>query len=360
MRVLVVTIVHRPDDARILQRQIAMLVAEGHEVTYAAPFSAYGVARPEGIDTIDLPRAVDRQRWTAIRIARRMLRLRAASYDVVLLHDPELLIAARGLVHPAVVWDVHEDTAAALAMKSWIPGFLKAPAAAVIRRVEHSAERRYGLLLAEDAYASRFSGSHAVVPNTTPVAPKVATSMPGRAVYVGHLTEQRGALDLIEVGRRVHAEVAVDVVGHAHPSIEGPLRDAHAAGWIRWHGFLPNVEALAVIDGATAGLSLLRDQANYRVSLPTKVIEYMAHGVPVVTTPLPLAATLVHEARCGVVVPFDDPAAAADAVLALHRDDAGRASMAARGHAAALRDWNWDVDGRDFVAELERLASVSD
>ena len=41
----------------------------------------------------------------------------------------------------------------------------------------------------------------------------------------------------------------------------------------------------------------------------------MARGLPVITTPLPLAVDLVQSADCGFVVPFNGPQAAADAVL---------------------------------------------
>ena len=51
---------------------------------------------------------------------------------------------------------------------------------------------------------------------------------------------------------------------------------------------------MATIDGALAGLSLLRDLPNYRGSMPTKVVEYLAHGVPAITTPLPLAREIVQ------------------------------------------------------------------
>ena len=37
VHVLVMTVVHHPEDARILHRQIRALVDAGHEVTYAAP-----------------------------------------------------------------------------------------------------------------------------------------------------------------------------------------------------------------------------------------------------------------------------------------------------------------------------------
>lgn len=57
-RALVVTVVHHPEDARIRHRQIASLLAAGWEVTYAAPFLAYGLlTSPQpGLTLVDLPR----------------------------------------------------------------------------------------------------------------------------------------------------------------------------------------------------------------------------------------------------------------------------------------------------------------
>jgi glycosyltransferase involved in cell wall biosynthesis len=92
--------------------------------------------------------------------------------------------------------------------------------------------------------------------------------------------------------------------------------------------------------------------------MPTKVVEYMARGVPVVTTPLPPAADLVHRYECGFVVPFGDPRAAADAVLQLAGDASLRAKMGSRGHEAALSSLGWAADAQAFVAQLEAWAQT--
>ena len=42
MRVLVVTVVHDPEDARIRHREREALIAAGVQVTYAAPVTGYG------------------------------------------------------------------------------------------------------------------------------------------------------------------------------------------------------------------------------------------------------------------------------------------------------------------------------
>ncbi|RJK95498.1 glycosyltransferase [Vallicoccus soli] len=361
MRVLVVTVVHDPEDARIRHRQLRSLLAAGHEVTYAAPFAAYGRAVPQGVRGVDLPRAMGRRRDRALLAARRVLAQEGPGHDVVLLHDPELLAAAAAaapaLRGRAVVWDVHEDTAAALGMKPWLPGPLRRALPGAVRAAERLAERAVHLTLAEDAYAARFRRPHPVVPNSVLVA-EAEPPPPGRdrVVYLGRLTGPRGALELVELGRRLRGDVVVELVGPADADVRGAVEAAHAAGDVRWHGFVPNEEALRLLPGALAGLSLLHDEPNYAHSRPTKLMEYMASGVPVVTTPNPVSVELVERYRCGLVVPFDDPAGAEAAVRRLRDDDALRLACARAGREGALADLDWRRDGRRFAAQLEAWA----
>jgi glycosyltransferase involved in cell wall biosynthesis len=116
---------------------------------------------------------------------------------------------------------------------------------------------------------------------------------------------------------------------------------------------------MLITDGALAGLSLLRDDPNFRHSMPTKVAEYMARGVPVVTTPLPLAVNLVERNECGFVVPFEDAQAASQAVLTLKADPTLRDAMGVRGHQDAAEFLRWPEDARLFVAQLEQWAKMS-
>ena len=197
-----------------------------------------------------------------------------------------------------------------------------------------------------------------MVPNSTVVPETVEPPGRDRVVYVGALTRARGALEMIEVGRLlVGSGVAVHLVGGADGEVAEALRTAHALGEVVWHGFVRNDEAMKQLSGALAGLSLLHDEANYRHSRPTKVIEYMAHGVPVITTPTPPARALVEAAGAGVVVPYADPAAVAAAVRRLAADPESAEVMGRFGHEAARRDHDWARDGEAFVRQLEEWAA---
>ncbi|MCU1429898.1 MAG: hypothetical protein JWL83_3898 [Actinomycetia bacterium] len=364
MHVLVVTVVHQPLDARIWHRQIRALLDAGHHVTYVAPWSGYGVTVPvatagiERLDTVDVPRAAGRRRLRALLAARRQVARYRDRADVVVLHDPELVAATVFLRRPPTVWDVHEDTAATLIDKPWLPALLRRPLGLLVQGAERLAERRMHLLFAEPGYRAHFAHDHPVVPNE-PVVPKTAIpSGDDRVVYLGRVSRGRGADALLALPGLLPAGVRLVVLGPADPDVADRFADAARAGVLEWNGFVPNDVAHTRIDGALAGLSLLRDLPNYRHSRPTKVVEYMARGVPVITTPTPVAQEIVERYDTGVVVPFDDVEAVASAVTRLRQDPAGRAAFAARGHAAALAHYDWRRSANGFVSALEAVVNV--
>ncbi|WP_053207177.1 glycosyltransferase [Jiangella muralis] len=359
MRVLVLTVVHDPEDARIRHRQIVALREAGHEVTLAAPFSDTGRPIPSDLSVIDIPRSHGRHRLTAMRTARRLLKRRGREFDIVLMHDPELVLASIGLNIPGLVWDVHEDTAAALRMKAWLPRAGRPAGAALIRAIERHAERRMPLLLAEESYAGRFRKQHTVVRNSVAIPDDVSAPVDDRVIYLGRLTAARGGLDLVELGRRLAPELQVHLVGPADADCQAAIEAAQAEGAVTWHGFVPNDEALTILPGALAGLSLLHEQPNYAHSRPTKIVEYMAHGLPVISTPNPASAELIMRHRCGTIVPFGDVDAAEAAVRALRADPAERARMAEAGRAAVIAHYSWDADADLFVHSLEKLAHAT-
>ena len=360
MRIAVITVVHDPRDARIFRRQIGALVAANHHVTYAAPFSAHHTVAPSNVTGVDLPRASGRDRIKALRAAREFARKAAPNHDALIIHDPELLIAVAGISGPAIIWDVHEDTASAIRMKSWIAVPLKGIAASLITKAEARAERSVHLMLAEEGYLPRFKNVHPVVPNTTPVDDDVSPPGDTRVIYVGSITRERGIVDIVSTARLLKPDgIETHVVGSADAFSRALLEQARADGVVTWHGFIPNESAMSLLNGALCGLSLLHDQPNYRHSRPSKVLEYMAHGIPVVSTPLPAAADLIESAGAGIVVPFEDPPSAAAAVRYLCENSEDRERMGMAGHEWALINANWTADGERFVKLIESWAAAN-
>jgi glycosyltransferase involved in cell wall biosynthesis len=368
---LVITVVHNPQDARIRQRQINALLAAGWKVTYVAPFRGFGLEVPPSrpadlgrgsLRCLNIARSSGRRRFPAWRAARTVLRALAQDHDVVLVHDPELVLAAAGLGMKNLIWDVHEDPAAALQVKSWMPKPLRRPFATAWRQAERMVERRHHLLLAEYSYQARFRRRHPVVSNSVSVPRLVMRPGGERVSYLGTVSMSRGCKTMIEVGhelrRRTNGAVRLEVIGEAADAeAKEALQEAAEVGDLSWLGFVPSEQALARVGGSLAGLCLLQDLPNYRVSLPTKIMEYCALGVPVITTPLPLAAVLIRSEDVGFEVPWEDPTAVVEAILHLRSKPELRWQMGANGHKVALRDYDWNRLSLDFVRTMNATAS---
>jgi glycosyltransferase involved in cell wall biosynthesis len=289
------------------------------------------------------------------------MRALGQDHDVVLVHDPELVLAAAGLRLRNLIWDVHEDPAAALRVKSWMPAVLRRPVAAAWRWAERAAEHQHYMLLAEHGYQRRFRLPHPVVVNSVSVPKVVAPAGDERVSYLGSVTMSRGCDTMIEVGRelrrRTNGAVKLEVIGEApDPKARQALQMAADAGDLTWLGFLRSKEALARVSGSLTGLCLLRNLPNYRVSLSTKIMEYCALGVPVITTPLPLAADLVRSEEVGFAVPWNDPDAVVDVILKLRADPELRCRLGMNGHKVALREYDWNRLSVEFIRAMDAIA----
>jgi glycosyltransferase involved in cell wall biosynthesis len=94
---------------------------------------------------------------------------------------------------------------------------------------------------------------------------------------------------------------------------------------------------------------------SYELTLPNKLYEYAAAGVPVLASDLPVIASVVREWDAGEVVPPADPSAiAAGMTHLLDPERAERCRAGARAMAAASR---WQ-DEREVLARVYARASA--
>ena len=358
VRVLVCTVVHHPTDARIFRREIGALRDAGIDVTAIAPWGS-DVDSTSEYRKVPIPRAHGWRRFAALRAARARIRGLAADHQVLIVHDPELLLvlpwADLRRLRVRVIWDVHEDLAAALAMKQYLPKPLRSALVPLVRGLERWVESRADLILAESAYQQRFRNTHPVVLNL----PLVPSALPNpsrkrQVIYVGSITRARGLDTMLNMAPHLaKAGVTLRLIGEA-PSADDAAR-IRANEHVAWDGALPNADAMREVESSLVGLALLADQPNYRHSMPTKILEYMASGTAVVTTPLPLSRDVVGDD--GIVLSsFDtDAVEVAARVLQLVDDDDRRRRYVESAYARVRDHYNWHIAQRDFVTFVNRL-----
>jgi glycosyltransferase involved in cell wall biosynthesis len=345
----VVTPVHPADDPRIRAKLIATLASEW-DVRYAT--AAPGPADATGLEWVPLPGGRMRRHLRAARL------ILAGRYDLASLHDPELLpeaLLAR-LLRRRIVFDLHENLPAQIRTKRWVPKLLRRPTAALGRLVLRTAERLMPITLAEPGYRTLLRRDHPVFPNylhdlpALPAAPPVA----GPVVYLGDVTVDRGIEVAVAALARLPDPPPLLAIGRCRPDLAARLEQQAAAGNVSLDlpGFLPHAEALPRVAQARVALSPLLDLPNYRESLPTKILEYLALGVPVVASDLPATRRLATGVAGIRLVPPGDAAALAAAVTSVLAD--GTMQEAAREAAPELRRrFAWPApDVRDWYRAL--------
>jgi glycosyltransferase involved in cell wall biosynthesis len=173
---------------------------------------------------------------------------------------------------------------------------------------------------------------------------------------VSRLVEKKGVDTLIEACARLAArgvDLRLEVMG------DGPLRGAleeraRALGVAGRVALLGNVDQAAVLAGyrraSVLALACRHAESGDRDGLPVALVEAMAAGLPVVSTPISGIPEVVRDGESGLLVAPDDADALAGAIGRVLADADFRARLA-RGARAATDAY----DERATVAGLRRL-----
>jgi glycosyltransferase involved in cell wall biosynthesis len=339
-RVLHLTTVHRPRDVRIFHKEVSALRRAGADARVLAPRER-------------LPRARRVAAGAALAV-----RARGRDADLYHVHDPELLPAALWLARRTgrpVVYDVHEYLGETARTKRWLPAWSRPAVSRLAQRAETAAAARLaGVVAVNEDLAARFAAEGARVTVVTnapwgdafppPEAPPEAPVV----VYIGGLGPLRG-LDLMRA-----AFPMVGVTG-ARLRLAGPGDPGELPEGVEHLGPVDHAEVPGLLREATVAWVPLQRHGNYDRAVPTKLVEAMAAGRPVVASDLGRMGAMVRAADCGVLVPPDDARAHAEALRALLTDPAEARRLGANGRAAFERALGFERQADALTALYETL-----
>ena len=102
------------------------------------------------------------------------------------------------------------------------------------------------------------------------------------------------------------------------------------------------------------GVVLFQPNPNVTDALPTKIMEYMAAGLPmIVSRSLRVGAGVVVEEGCGLVVDHDQPSQVAAAMHQLIADPTAAWEMGQRGLRAVAERYSWPSEADRLVQAYE-------
>lgn len=164
----------------------------------------------------------------------------------------------------------------------------------------------------------------------------------GTVLFLGAFGERKGTFDLIEAGARV-AERRPDVVFE----LGGDQAVEELRSLIDERGLRDNVRVLGWVRGEEKLDAFRRAHVftlpSYHEGLPIAVLEALAAGLPLVTTPVGGIPEVIKDGVNGVLVEPGDIRALADGLLRLLDDDGLRRRMGETNTGLALSDHDASV-----------------
>lgn len=364
-RVAHVTTVHPAHDNRILHKECSALAQSGWNVHLVAR-----VTTPVQRSGVTIHPLRSRQSRLSRMLAGPVdawRTLRAIKPALIHVHDPELIplaIAYRFVYRIAAVYDAHEDLAAQVVAKKYIPRWLRSSLRLFALSLELAADRLLsGIVIAEPALRKNFKHNRSVAlvqnfPWLRDFPPPTESSIrEENAAYIGAVNEDRGAREMVTAIERCTSHVQLLVAGPANPpEVIELFRSSSRAEYL---GIIPVDDIPALLSRSAIGLAVLHPLPNYIDAQSTKLFEYMAASIPFITSNFPSWVKLLGSYDCGIFVDPLDPAAIAGAIDELMADRQRAAEMGERGRAALIQHFIFENEAEKlttFVAKtLETL-----
>jgi glycosyltransferase involved in cell wall biosynthesis len=169
-------------------------------------------------------------------------------------------------------------------------------------------------------------------------------------LYQGFLKPGRGCMPLIEAARSVPGCAVVFMgEGGLRDELERAAKSYGLSERVRFVGMAQPDELLDLTADADVGVCLIEPLTeSLRLSLPNKLFEYVAAGVPVLASPLPEIERVVQGYDVGLTAPPADTSAVAEALQRMTSDAAARSRWSANC-VRVLTDFDAGVIMRRFT-----------
>jgi glycosyltransferase involved in cell wall biosynthesis len=175
----------------------------------------------------------------------------------------------------------------------------------------------------------------------------------------GTLSEERGTTSMVRAMELLDNRFELVLAGRfVTPGYEAEVRSMAGFERVRHTDTVPHEQVWSVYQECDAGVVCLLPLERYKVSLPVKMFEFMAAGLPLVASDFPLFRHLVEGNGCGICVDPESPEQIAAAARRLARDPGLVQQMGAMGRKAAREKYSWQAEQQTLLALYREIASV--
>jgi glycosyltransferase involved in cell wall biosynthesis len=370
-KIVHLTSVHPRHDTRVLFRNCVTLSENGYSVSLVV---ADGLG-DEVIDSVQINDIGERCHGRLLRYIKTTTKIfqkaKELDADIYHFHDPELIFVGLKLkkLGKKVIFDIHDNIALQIKDKPYIPLLLRTPTSKLDRIFERLTVNKFNaLILAEDSYQEYYKdlNKNCITVLNMPEILKLADSfvsnrseIPVNEIfYLGSITKERGfdiTLDTMEILKKNNHEVKINMVGRYSEAQKQQIKDRRLEDVVSLHGYMNLIEGYKLSRESKVGISVLEPIDNHIQSYSTKIFEYMAIGLPVITSNFKLYRNVIEKYECGICVDPCNPQEIADAIIDIIKNHDKSEQMARNGLAATKDYFNWGKQKEKLLKLYESI-----
>lgn len=358
------TSVHPPLDIRIFYKECTSLVNADYDVTLIAPIKQKELINGIKIIPINLSNSrVIRILTVTFKMWSLALKTKAELFHF---HDPELLICGvlLKLSGKKVIFDIHENIRLSFSSKHW----LNTKLAVIVKLIYYLVERLSllffdALVLAEESYQSYYPQKKSCVVLNYPLFIDKSINNNEfinnsiKLIYTGGIHINRGIWEMLFLVKNLkdnNINVTLDLVGQMWPNslitdIEQYIFKNNIGNQINIHGRVNFKEVSNLLENSDIGISILKPIPNYKESLPTKIFEYMQHGLPVISNSFELLKTYVERENVGICIDIDNISDELGKIISMFNDREQMKIMSLNGIELTANKWNWNTQEKKLI-----------
>lgn len=367
--VLLLSSVHPPTDTRILYK-IAPSIAPYYEVFCALPNANQNLGEPN-FTLIRLPQYSSlllRIIFSHPVLLWKCFRLRP---DLVHIFVPELIPVAFlfQLLGAKIIYEVQENLYKKFRFKRYNNHIAFR---ILFRYFDHAARRNFYCIFTEDAYLKEYqdlSLPSAIVHNYVSLSfidkhIKHGVNSPQMIpafFYSGVISMERSFDTLVAaliILKGKYPKFQVHLFGHVRFTQNEAEQLAgynDIRQYLTFYGYTDLRLAIGYAAGSLAGIALLKPLADYPDSYTTKLFEYMALKLPVITSDFPLYKSVVAKANCGFCIPPTDAAQLAYSMQWIIENPAKAIEMGENGKKAVKSHYNWENEEKILLSFYKKI-----
>ena len=368
MKICHITTVHSRYDIRIFWKEAISASKAGFDVTIILNDS-YEDEVKNGVKIISIRQSCKNRvsRIFSISVNKKVLK-KAISLkaDIYQFHDPELLhlgIKLKSLGYN-VIYDVHEDVPHQILVKEWLPKISRKLISLIFEIYENRYIKQFSAIVVPTPHIMdrciRLNQSVWQVCNFPSIKEikfsDINYSNKNPTCYIGDLSVTRGLKQILAA--TAMAGVKLKLCGEFHPkSLKDEL--SHDFDHFEYLGFLNRNEINLLLSNSSIGFVTLLNTPNDANSYPIKMFEYMAAGIPVISSNFPLYKKIIEENNCGICVDPTDIFEISKAIRKIVDNEKYAHELRTNGYLNIIQSYNWEDQSQNLFACYSQMDNIN-